>query len=59
MSDVNYWANKLEKIQFAISMLVTAKRSGIDAVIDRLQEQESICANDLIEAESREMESTK
>lgn len=54
MSDVNYWANKLEKIQFAISMLVRAKKSGIDAVIDSLQTQEDIAAKDLIDAEQLE-----
>lgn len=54
MSDVNYWANKLEKIQFAISVLVRAKKSGIDAVIDSLQTQEDIAAKDLIDAEQLE-----
>jgi len=54
VSDVNYWANKLEKIQFAISVLVRAKKSGIDAVIDSLQTQEDIAAKDLIDAEQLE-----
>ena len=54
MSDVNHWANKLEKIQFAISMLVRAKKSGVDAVIDSLQTQEDIAAKDLIDAEQLE-----
>lgn len=56
MSNSRYWAIKLEKIQFAISQIHNAQRVGLEAILERLQEQEAQAANDLIEAEQNEQQ---
>ena len=47
-----YWANKLDKIQFALDILNQVKKGrDLDRLISHLQEAEKLAAKDLIEAE--------
>ena len=49
---IQYWANKLDKIQFALDMLNQVKKGrDLDRLISHLQEAEELTAKDLIEAE--------
>jgi len=47
-----YWANKLDKIQFALDILNQVKKGrDLDRLISHLQEAEELAAKDLIDAE--------
>ena len=47
-----HWANRLDKIQFALSLLRDVKTGrNLERLIAHLEEQESLAAKDLIEAE--------
>ena len=51
-----YYYHKLDKIQYAISILLKAQRSGIEDTLAYLEEREVDAANDLIEAEQAEQQ---
>jgi hypothetical protein len=47
-----YWANKLNKIQFALDILRSVKAGrNLERLIAQLEEQESLASQDLVEAE--------
>lgn len=51
-ADSRYWANKLDKIQFALDILMQVRAGrNLDRLIHHLQEQEDLATKDLIEAE--------
>ena len=56
-ADSRYWANKLDKIQFALDLLRDVKTGcNLERLIAHLEEQESLAAKDLIEAEQYDEE---
>lgn len=56
-ADSQYWANKLDKIQFALRLLRDVKTGrNLESLIHHLEEQESLAAKDLMEAEQYDEE---